>query len=63
MEIDLVRVLLVIIIAALAWYANANLNPVPVLKNVVNVLIVVVSVLCLLSAFGVYGRHSVIIHL
>ena len=58
MDIDVIRIVVILIIAGLCWYANARLNKVPVLNEVVSVLIVVLSVLLLLSACGLtQGLH------
>lgn len=58
MHINILQIIVILIIAGLAWYANQQLNPVPVLKNVVNVLIVVVSVLVLLDATGIMSSNT-----
>ena len=58
MEINLVSILVIVIIAGLCWYANNALNNVPVLKNVINVIIVVVSVLLLLQSAGLIDTNS-----
>lgn len=55
MTIDVVRVVLIVVLASLAWWANEKLNRVPVARTVVSVLIVVVAVLLLLQAFGLIG--------
>ena len=61
MEINIIQIIVIIIIAALCWYANATLNPIPVLKNVINVLIVVISVLALLGSLGIFSSDSMTI--
>ena len=58
MEINLIQIIAIIIIAGLCWYANAALNTIPVLKNVINVLIVVISVLALLNSLGIFHGNS-----
>jgi len=60
MTINIMQLIVIIIIAGLAWYANNSLNNVPVLRNVVNVLIVVISVLMLLNSVGLLGNSSTI---
>ncbi len=59
MEINIIEIVIIIVIAGLAWYANENLNMVPVLKKVVQVVIVVVAVLLLLQSFGVIGHSNI----
>lgn len=44
MDINVLQIIVIIILACLAWYVNEALNTVPVLKKVVSVIIVVVSV-------------------
>lgn len=58
MHINLVGIILIVVIAGLAWWVNAKLNPVPVLKTVIDVLIVVISVLMLLQSAGIMGGSS-----
>ncbi len=60
MTINLMQIIVIIVIAGLCWYANNALNQIPVLRNVVNVLIVVVSVLMLLSSVGLIGGMGTI---
>ena len=63
MQINLVQIIVIIVLAALCWYANNQLNPIPILKSVVNVLIVIVSVLLLLQSAGlVSSSSSIVIH-
>jgi hypothetical protein len=62
MQINLIAILVIVILAGLCYYANNALNNVPVLKNVINVIIVVVSVLMILQSTGLLGStHSTII--
>lgn len=49
---SILQVVVIIIISGLCWFANDKLNPVPYLKTVVQVLIVLASVLLSLHAFG-----------
>jgi hypothetical protein len=63
MDINIVSIIVIIVIAGLCWWANQKLNTVPVLKNVVDVIIVVVAVLCLLSATGIWnGGPRISVH-
>jgi hypothetical protein len=55
MDIDIIRLIVIIVIAGLCWFANSKLNPVPVLKTVVDVIIVVVAVLLVLQSLGIMG--------
>lgn len=58
MEINVIQIVVICILAALAWYVNAALNTVPVLNKVVSVIIVVVAVLLLLQSCGlISGTH------
>lgn len=52
MHVNITEILVICIIAALAWYVNATLNTVAVLNKVVSVIIVVVAVLLLLQSLG-----------
>ena len=53
MDINVVGLILTCIIAVAAWYANETLNNVPILKKVIQVLIIVVALLCVWSFLGV----------
>ncbi len=55
MEINIIQLIVIIIIAGLAYWANDQLNKVPVLINVVRVLIVVIAVIMVLQSLGVMG--------
>jgi uncharacterized protein YacL len=56
MDINIIGIVLTIIIASVAWWANETLNNVPFLKTVVKVLIVVVSLLCFWSFLGIHDH-------
>jgi hypothetical protein len=56
MEINLIQLIVIIVLAGLAWWANGKLNTVPVLKNVIDVLIVVVAILLVLQSLGIMGH-------
>lgn len=58
MEINLIQIVVIIVIAGLCWYVNEALNRVPTLKQVVSVLIVVISVLMLLQSLGIFGTST-----
>ena len=53
MDINIIQIVVIIILAGLAYWANGQLNKVPVLVNVVNVIIVLVAVLLLLQSLGI----------
>ena len=55
MEINIIQIVVICILAGLAYWANDKLNTVPVFKTVVQVLIVVVAVLLLLQSLGIMG--------
>ena len=58
MDINVMQLIVIIVLCGLAWWANNQLNNIPVLKNVVNVLIVVVGVLLVLRSLGVMDSNS-----
>jgi hypothetical protein len=62
MNISIIGIILTIVFAALAWYANQKLNPIAVLKNIVDVIIVVAAVLFLLVACGLISGTHISIH-
>jgi hypothetical protein len=55
MNIDIIQIIVIIVVVGLCYWANDQLNKVPVLINVVRVLIVVIAVLLLLQSLGVMG--------
>lgn len=58
MHINILELVLIIIFASLAYWANAKLNGVPKLNEIVSVLIVVVAVVLLIaSLFGKLSTH------
>ena len=58
MHINIMDILVIVILAGLCYYVNNALNNVPVLKNVINVIIIVVSVLLILQSVGLVGSYS-----
>lgn len=58
MEINVMQIIVIIVLAGLAYWANDMLNKVPTLKQVVSVLIVVVAVIMLLQSLGVMGSMN-----
>lgn len=57
MEINIAAIIVTCTLAALAWYVNETLNPVPVLKTVIRVVIVVTAVLLFLQNCGLMGSN------
>ena len=58
MTIDVIGLLVIIVLAGLAWYANEQLNKIPTLKQIIAVLIIIVAVLLVLDSLGLYhGLH------
>lgn len=62
MDINIMGIIVVCILAGLAWYVNASLNTVPVLNKVVSVIIVVVAVLLVLQNCGLLGSINTHVH-
>ena len=60
MDINIVSIIVILVLAALAWFANETLNKIPVAKPFVSVIIVIVTVLMLLQSMGLVGGHSTI---
>lgn len=60
MTINIIQIILIIIGAGLCWYVNEKLNSIPVLKPIVQVLIVVISVLFLLHSLGLLHSGLVV---
>ncbi len=60
MSINMGSILLICVLAGLAWYVNEALNTVPVLKKVVSVIIVVVAVLLLLQSMGLIETSTTV---
>lgn len=58
MTINVIQLVVICVLAGLAYYANNALNGVPVLRNVMNVLIICVGVLLVLQSLGVLGGGS-----
>lgn len=58
MDINVTAILVICVLAGLAWYVNATLNTVPVLNKVVSVIIVVAAVLLLLQSMGLIGSNT-----
>lgn len=57
MDINIIQLVVICIIAGLAWFANDKLNNIPTLKGIIQVLIVVVAVLLILQSLGIMGNN------
>ncbi len=57
MDIQMAHIITIVVIAWLCYYANARLNSVPVLREVIQVLIILVAVLMVLQSTGLTGAH------
>lgn len=58
MEINVTQIIVIIVIAGLAYWANDQLNKVPFLVNLIRVLIVGVAILMLLQSCGIMGSGT-----
>ncbi len=58
MEINVIQIIVICVLAGLAWWVNETLNTVPILKKVVSVVIVVAAVIILLQSLGVMGSMN-----
>jgi hypothetical protein len=58
MDINIIQLIVICVIAGLCWWANETLNSVPILKKVVQVIIMVAAVLLVLQSLGVMGSSS-----
>lgn len=59
MHIHMKYLIVVFIVVALAWWANETLNKVPNFKQIAQVIIVVVGILCLLYGIGLIDSSHV----
>ena len=57
MEVNVIQLIVICVLAGLAYWANDKLNNVPFLKTIVQVVIVVVAVLMLMQSLGVINGH------
>ena len=61
MDINIMAIILILVFSGLAWWVNEKLNSIPMLKTVIQVLIVVVAIVLLLQSLGVInGGHITI---
>ena len=58
MHIEIGKLIVIVALAGVAWYANEKLNRVPVMKEVISVIIVVVAVILALGACGLMGSNA-----
>lgn len=62
MDINVMGIIVVCILAGLAWWVNEALNTIPVLKKVIQVIIVVVAVLLVMQNCGLLGSVNTHVH-
>ena len=60
MEINLLEILVIIILSVLAYWVNEKLNSIPILKTIIQVIIVIVAVLLLLQSLNLLNSGSTI---
>lgn len=56
MEINVLAILVIVVLSVLAWWVNDKLNTVPILKTIIQVVIVVCAVILLLQNLGLMGN-------
>jgi len=59
MDINVIQIVVICILAGLAYWANDKLNNVPLLKTVIQVIIVVVAVLMVMQSLGVINAGHI----
>jgi len=57
MEVNVIQLVVICVLAGLAYWANDKLNNVPMLKTIIQVIIVVVAVLLILQSLGIMNGH------
>lgn len=62
MHINIREIVVICIVAGLFWWANDSLNRVPFLKQVIQVVIIVTSVLFLLQGLGLIDGTNVTVN-
>ena len=58
MDINIIQLVVIVVIAGLCWWVNEKLNNVPMLKTVIQVVIVVVAILLVLQSLGIMHGSS-----
>lgn len=56
MDINVVSLIVVIAVAIGAWYVNNQFNTIPLLRNVVNALIIIIGALLIWRSLGVHEQ-------
>jgi hypothetical protein len=59
MDINVIQIVVICVLAGLAYWANDKLNNVPLLKTVIQVIIVVVAVLMVMQSLGVINAGHI----
>jgi len=57
MNVNVIELVVICIFAGLAYWANDKLNNVPMLKTIIQVIIVVVAVFLILQSLGVVNGN------
>lgn len=57
--INVIGILVIVVLASLAWWVNEQVNKLPVLSKIVRIIIVVVAVLALLYSLGMISGPAV----
>jgi hypothetical protein len=57
MDINLTGLIITLIIAICAWYANDKLNTISILKTIIQVVIVLVSIYYLWNFLGISNHY------
>ena len=57
MQVNVIELVVICIFAGLAYWVNDKLNNVPMLKTVIQVIIVVVAVFLIMQSLGVINSH------
>ena len=57
MEVNVIELVVICVFAGLAYWVNDKLNNVPMLKTVIQVVIVVVAVFMIMQSLGVINGH------
>jgi hypothetical protein len=60
MHIKIGQLIVIIVLAIVAWYANEKLNTVPIMKPLISVAIVIVAVFMALGALGLMSNNMTI---
>jgi hypothetical protein len=58
MHAHVIPLALIVGLSILAWWVNETLNTIPVLKKVIQVVIVVIAILLVLQSLGLIGDST-----